>query len=416
MKRRTINYLIDMGMAVAFLLVFVSGLLKYRELLNALVGLGIVLPTDFLTEVHRVSGLALSILVFAHLVLHWKWLTSTTRSLLRTIRPPAAEPRLRRKPIVRRRSLTVILIVGAAFVVGVAFVGAPVFEIPQAAQQPRAGRGADGTGPTRVTGEPAETAPRDRGSVRIAGVGDFTFDPADVETVRSDLFRPGHFSVFDVLVHLDRRGQIDLAYHFDRHADTHVIDSINGTPHWWYRAFYEGGWSERNVFRMDYYPYKDGMTLRLSTENADHLETIRTLHRREYGRYEADGSSTIVDLVTISGPNTNLEFRDVEVSPHDLRHDLFAVGTVTALDVILSLSDQGRLTTEVEWVESIGRARVQNYFVERIGSDARRGRCGFVYEAGPMEFHGFRGNHIHLPADARAIRSPDYVEFFWICV
>jgi hypothetical protein len=67
-------------------------------------------------------------------------------------------------------------------------------------------------------------------------------------------------------------------------------------------------------------------------------------------------------------------------------------------------------------VESIGYATVQNYFVHRLNEDAQRGRCGFVYEAGPEEYRGFHGNHIHLASDMRVIRAPDYVLFFWICV
>jgi hypothetical protein len=101
--------------------------------------------------------------------------------------------------------------------------------------------------------------PADR--ITIEGVGELSFDARAVETRRPDIFRPGHFSVFDILVHLHERADIDLRYRFDREADTHVVESLNGRPHSWYNVFYEGGWSERSVFRMDYYPYKDGMTV-----------------------------------------------------------------------------------------------------------------------------------------------------------
>jgi hypothetical protein len=270
--------------------------------------------------------------------------------------------------------------------------------------------------PSEVRGTPGNTIPRETGRIAVTNVGEFTFEPAEVETVRPDLFEAGHFSIFDILVHLDRRGDIDLRYYFDRDADTHVIDSIDGRENWWYTAYYDGGWPERNVFRMDYFPYKDRMTIRIEPERPERLASIREVHRREFARYLRAGSAVTVDTVSIQGPSSVVEFSNVEVRPHDLRSDMLEEGTVTAIDVLMSLADEGKLSHRIEWVDTIGFASVQNYFVERINDDARRGRCGFVYEVGPDEYRGFRGNHIHLPSDARIIRAPEYVQYYWICV
>lgn len=38
----------------------------------------------------------------------------------------------------------------------------------------------------------------------------FTLDPIKVDTVRPELFNPGHFSIFDVLIHIDTQGMIQL--------------------------------------------------------------------------------------------------------------------------------------------------------------------------------------------------------------
>lgn len=43
--------------------------------------------------------------------------------------------------------------------------------------------------------------PMDQGRMRIDGVGSVGFDSSQVETVRPDIFRPGHFLLFDILVH-----------------------------------------------------------------------------------------------------------------------------------------------------------------------------------------------------------------------
>lgn len=62
------------------------------------------------------------------------------------------------------------------------------------------------------------TEPGTPSSVTIAELGEFSYDPAQVRTLRPDIFQPDHFSVFDVLVHLDRQGKIDMVYHFDENS------------------------------------------------------------------------------------------------------------------------------------------------------------------------------------------------------
>ena len=67
--------------------------------------------------------------------------------------------------------------------------------------------------------------------------------------------------------------------------------------------------------------------------------------------------------------------------------------------------------------DTIGIASiVRSYWVEAIDNDKAYDRCGFVYEAGADRYRGFIGNHIHLPSDTRILNSPEYVEFFWICI
>ena len=123
---------------------------------------------------------------------------------------------------------------------------------------------------TPPQGSPVGRMPAGTGPLlRIDGVGEFAFDADAVTTLRPDIFQPGHFSTFDVLTHLAKRGDFDLDYHFDESMDTHVVDSINGQGDWWYRALYSGGWYESNVFRMDMYPYKDGTHIRMYEEDRE---------------------------------------------------------------------------------------------------------------------------------------------------
>ena len=252
------------------------------------------------------------------------------------------------------------------------------------------------------------------GSISIDNVGTFPFDPAEISTVRPDIFTPSHFSIFDILVHLHNNGAINMQYHFDSTINTHVIDSINGIGNWWHRAYYDGGWNETNVYRIDHYPYKEGMYLNLYESNSSHIQAIHAAFLEELQRKQTNGSAVIIPEVIIRGKTFQQTFQDVLVQPHNLRSDVFQPGVITGIDAILSLADQGRITYALTWYDSIGTAQiVRSYWVQQINDDLGSGRCGFVYECGDLDFRGI-GNHIHIPSDFRPISSPEYMEWFWI--
>jgi hypothetical protein len=247
----------------------------------------------------------------------------------------------------------------------------------------------------------------------VENVGRFEVDPSGIERQRTDVLAPGHISVFDVLVDLQKRGEISMVFHFDEDLDTHVIDSLNGRQHWWYRAYYDGGWLENNNFRMDMYPYKDGMYIQVFHTNVGHMEGIHESFRTQVDRLEANDGVVVIPTVRIRAPGINHVFRNVHVTPHDLRTDVFKEGTVTAIDTIMSLGDQGRITYEMTWYEEIAGSEVRTYFITSIDGQAAYDRCGYVYESGEEDMYA---NHIHIPSDSRVLVSPEYVEYFWICL
>ena len=258
-------------------------------------------------------------------------------------------------------------------------------------------------------------------SIRILDVGSFEFDTAAVETLRPEIFQPGHFSMFDALAHLHKQGDIKLDYHYDPSMRAHVIDAIDGDrgdSGWWYQTYYSGGWSEHNVFRMDLYPWKDATRLSVYPERRDRIEGMFESFREEVSRLEANGGQLVLSEVSIRSPAQSWQFRDVLVTPHDVRADLYQPGAITALDIILSLGEQGEFRNAVlTWYERIGSADpVDSYWLEGLDEAQAHGSCGFVYEAGPKRYGGFSGAHIHLPMDARIILSPEYALWFWICL
>ena len=223
--------------------------------------------------------------------------------------------------------------------------------------------------------------------------------------------------MFDVLVYLDNQSLIELVYHFNESMNTHIIDSINGEPSWWYRAVYSGGWSENNVFRPDHYPWKDGASLSFFKLDPSTIEDIYSVWRDEVTRREENYGFLVIPEVSIQGDSFSRFFSSVLVTPHNLRNDVFRENVTTAIDVILSLGDEQLISYTLRWYESIGTASiVKDYWVESIDGDRAFGRCGFVYEAGAYNYQGFTGNHIHLPSDIRILNAPEYVAFFWICI
>lgn len=401
MKKAWINYTIDIIIGAAFLGLAVTGILKYPGVIHFFSDREVILPADAITQIHRWTGLILTGGVFLHLVLHLRWIGRMTRRLVRRVLPSRKSEET--GSLSRGRGSAAV----TAVIAGVLILG--FLLLAWAPDRNGSRTGLTGTGP--------EAAEEGAAAIDIRGQGSFSFDPAEVETVRPEIFASGAFSVFDILVHLDARGRIDLEYHWDPELSTHVIDSLNDESGWWYRVVYDGGWSEDNVFRMDLYPYKERSRITLLHPRAGGLEEIYTTFREETLRKPSAGEPLVIPQVILRGPREMKTFENVTVTPHNLRDDLFQEGVLTAIDVIMSMGDQGLIEYDIEWFESIGTAGVvRSYFVQRIDADAAAGRCGFVYDSGSNHFFGFRGNHIHLPSDSRVLTAPEYVRYFWICI
>ncbi len=264
----------------------------------------------------------------------------------------------------------------------------------------------------------APPPPTSEGSVNILiGAKNHKFNPENVTSIRPDIFQEGHFSMFDILVHLDDGGFIDMEYHFDSSMNTHVIDLLDQETNWWYEVYYSGGWPELNVFRMDHYAWKEDTTFKLYKEDKYFLESVHSIFQDEVTRKINSGGDLILPSVVIKGKTFTTEFADVLVTAHNIRNDTFQLGVITAIDVILSLGDQGLIDYFLRWYDTIGDADVvRSYWVSGINDDIAHGTCGWVYESGDRLYKRFAGNHIHIPQDFRPLNSPDYYETFWICL
>ena len=250
--------------------------------------------------------------------------------------------------------------------------------------------------------------------IRVEGVGTFTVTAAEVESFRPDLFTPGRFSAFDATIAALERAGIPVEYTFDPKLDTHIIMSIAGIPGpWWYKAHYDGGGFEENAYRMDYYAVKEKTEIQLYRLDAPRFQHLVDSFRVEVDRRRSNEGKVIIPVVYIQGPSWKQEFHDVEVRSFALRPDTLRPGVITAADVLLSLAEQGKITLDAEWVETIGNVIVRGYYFTRINQDKQAGRAGWIYETGSNLFRGQRLNLIHVTTDLRILHSPDYLLLRW---
>jgi len=266
---------------------------------------------------------------------------------------------------------------------------------------------------------PTGRTPSNAGTITIEGLGEFAFNPLEVVTTRPDVFADGHFSVFDVVAHLGDKGWFPLSYHYNATLDTHVIDELDGRVNWWYRTHCPGGWPEISVFRMDMAPYKDGMVIKLNPQPEEYMGRIYNSFAEELLRKSVNLGRVIIPEVRIG----TVVHTNVPVSAHDFRDDMLQPGTVTALDVLLSLADQRKIDgLKLTWYSDLGDgSHVDSFRVEQIddGDDIYDREASatlgtWVYETGSREFSGFKGSHLQIPADVRVIVSPEYMTWYWL--
>jgi len=398
MKRNTLLYIVDVLLLIFSIIVVITGVIKFPGLLTLLKIDPFSLPQAEITFLHDWIGIVLTVLTLVHILLNWEWIQAMSKKLL------------------NRRIIQFIVIfslVGTAVVISKFSrnQNETTLSTNQIEEYSNEIEGVD-------LNNLEETKPVEMNQIIIEGLGAFEFNPKDIKAIRDDVFNEGFFSIFDVLIYLDETGQINMDYEFSEEYGTYIIRNINELEDWWYVAHYDGGWSENNAWRMDLFPYKDRSSIRLGQMEIDRIQAIYASFAEEVGRTQSDNGNLIIPKVIIRGKNSAQVFENVDVTSHNLRDDLFLEGTITAIDVILSLSEAGLITHRLNWYESIGSAGiVKNYFVDEINGDESYNRCGFVYELGEDLFAGFRGNHIHIPSDIRVLQTtPDYVEFFWICI
>lgn len=81
MEKNSFKYVIDTSMLAAFLLVFSTGVIKFKYLMSSIGVSYQGLPMREISMVHDWSGLMLGILILIHLSLNFKWLAHMTKKM-----------------------------------------------------------------------------------------------------------------------------------------------------------------------------------------------------------------------------------------------------------------------------------------------------------------------------------------------
>ena len=82
MDRIKIKYLIDLGMVIAFITMFITGLTKFPGLLQSFGINRSNLPMGDISKLHDWTGITMLALVSMHLLLNWKWILSMTKKYI----------------------------------------------------------------------------------------------------------------------------------------------------------------------------------------------------------------------------------------------------------------------------------------------------------------------------------------------
>ncbi|USD39085.1 MULTISPECIES: cytochrome c3 family protein [Ferrimonas] len=265
-----------------------------------------------------------------------------------------------------------------------------------------------------------------------------------IDSIRPDLFAEGKGSVLDLLMWVGKKYDLDIQVEKDDALNTYFVTSIEGVqglpeavdpdhigetlgqgwkylvgPSSWEKK--EGGWDtdslyykeEEIYFRMDHQPLKNEMSIVLVPAQPGEMEIRKRKYRREMQRLAGNGGKVIIPEIVIDfkpakysatgeilEPNKRAVFKNIEVTPHNLRTDLYQPGVITELDAWLSLVEQ-RPDLKIDWSywpRLSTNANVQGYVATAISFNGRddlgnivnetytnNGACGFVHHTGEWE-------------------------------
>jgi hypothetical protein len=83
MEKAKINYFVDIGLAISFLVSVTTGIIKFPGLTKYFTSIYRVITPFYMAKIHDWSGIVMAFLVFVHLALNWKWIVVMTKNIFK---------------------------------------------------------------------------------------------------------------------------------------------------------------------------------------------------------------------------------------------------------------------------------------------------------------------------------------------
>jgi hypothetical protein len=87
MDKIKIKYAIDIGLLIAALLNFLTGIIKFPLLTNYFKSVSTIISWYTLSNIHDWSGITIVLLVVTHLIFNWSWIVAMTKSMFKKKEP-----------------------------------------------------------------------------------------------------------------------------------------------------------------------------------------------------------------------------------------------------------------------------------------------------------------------------------------
>ena len=81
MNRAKLNYFIDVGLGLSFLISLVTGIRKFPIIVKLLRHRS--MDYFLISRLHDWSGIVMGVLVIIHIILHWNWIVCMTKSIFK---------------------------------------------------------------------------------------------------------------------------------------------------------------------------------------------------------------------------------------------------------------------------------------------------------------------------------------------
>ena len=81
-SKNTINYILNWIAFLSGLTTLITGIMRFSNILTFIVINIVPVNVQLMNLIHRWSGLIAGIIIFIHLILHWRWVARTTKNLL----------------------------------------------------------------------------------------------------------------------------------------------------------------------------------------------------------------------------------------------------------------------------------------------------------------------------------------------